>query len=118
MPLLIISVHAFVGAAIGRPRSMMIRVRRNPMQNRNTALPDEQCSPLPPLPGNHHKVVAHRLATTSKNQKIKLEPSPAFFVSFPFSTKPIFSSHCWNSGMAVLPVSSRRVAVSRKPVVW
>ena len=46
------------------------------------------------------------------------EPSPALFVRWPFSQKPIFSSHRWNSGMAVLPVISRRAAVSRKPVVW
>ncbi len=45
------------------------------------------------------------------------EPSPAFFVSFPFSTKPIFSSQRWKGGMAVRPNSSRSVAVSWKPVV-
>ena len=52
------------------------------------------------------------------SQNNRLDPSPAFFVSFPFSTKPIFSSQRWNSGMAVFPVISRKAAVSRKPVVW
>ena len=52
------------------------------------------------------------------SQNSRLEPSPAFGVSLPFSTNPIFSSQRWNSGIAVFPVSSRRAAVSRKPVVW
>ena len=46
------------------------------------------------------------------------EPSPALAVRRPFSTKPIFSSQRWKGAMAVRPNSSRRVAVSRKPVVW
>lgn len=39
-------------------------------------------------------------------------------VSLPFSTKPMRSSQRWNGAMAVRPNSSRRAAVSRKPVVW
>ena len=46
------------------------------------------------------------------------EPSPARAVSLPSSTKPMRSSQRWNGAMAVRPNSSRRAAVSRKPVVW
>ena len=61
---------------------------------------------------------ALQLGIEASNINPKGVIAPAFFVSLPFSTNPIFSSHCWNSGMAVLPVSSRNAAVSRKPVVW
>ena len=37
---------ADVGAAIGRPRSTMLRIRRKLMRIRNIFMPGEQCSPL------------------------------------------------------------------------